>query len=194
LPLSEDEESELSETQAELWNKKAKTGLLYNDSTVKEILSNFRSPLYDAVNLTDGGTISLYQVGITTSSQAITEAGQLTIDEDKLKAALEKNPDAVAQLFANDGGIADKMVETIDKAISTSAINPGSLTLKAGGENTYLDNNFMYTQIKSQNELLKRLVSSMESKSDRYYKMFSNLEVAMSKSSSQTSWLSSMTS
>jgi flagellar hook-associated protein 2 len=191
LPLTTDEESEMSESQIKLWNEKAKTGLLYNDSTIKEISSNFRSFLYNAVTMDNGEKISLYQVGITTSSDR-TQPGQLVLDEKALKTALEKNPDSVAQLFASEGGIASKMIETIDKAISTSAKNPGSLTLKAGGENTYLDNNFMYSQIKSQNELLARLKSSMESKSDRYSKMFTRLEVAMSKANSQSSMFSSI--
>jgi flagellar hook-associated protein 2 len=191
LPLTSDEEAEMSESQIKLWNEKAKTGLLYNDTDIKEISSNFRSFLYDSVTMDNGSTISLYQIGITTSSDK-TKPGQLVVDEKKLRTALEKDPDSVAQLFASTDGISSKMIETIDKAISTSSKNPGSLTLKAGGENTYLDNNFMFSQIKSQNELLARLTDSMESKSDRYSKMFTRLEVAMSKSNSQQSMFSSM--
>lgn len=191
LPLTEDEESAMSESQVEAWNKKAKSGLLYNDSTVKEVISNLRSVLYKPVKMENGEEIYLHEVGITTSKNAITEAGQLVIDETKLRAALEKDPNAVAQLFANEDGIAAKLDEQIDKAISTSSKTPGTLTIKAGGENTYLDDNYMYSQIKSQNELLARLVSKMETKSDRYYKMFTNLEMAMSKANAQTSWLSS---
>lgn len=194
-PLTDEERKNMTENEIKTWEAKAKTGLMYRDSTLQTISSSLRDFLYDPVDIGDGKTLSLYQIGITTSKDVKTESGQLVIDEEKLRKMIEENPDAIANLFSNKdetdskkNGIAVKMSAAIDAAISTRG-SYGSLILKAGGENVNLDQNFMYKQIKEENESLAKLIDSMENKRVSYQKMFTRMELAMSKANSQSAWL-----
>lgn len=196
-PLTEDEKKEMTENEIKSWEAKAKTGIMYRDSTLKSISSSLRDFLYDSVDIGNGKTLSLYEIGITTSTNVKTESGQLVIDEVKLRKAIEENIDGIANLFSNKdetdnkkSGIAVKMNAAIDNAIRTRGETYGTLVLKAGGENVNLDQNFMYKQIKEENETLLKLTRSMEKKRESYQRMFTRMELAMNKANAQSSWLS----
>jgi len=94
LPLTDDQKKAMSEDDIKLWEQKAKSGLLRSDSILENIVTNLRRALYDKV---EGCSLSLYQIGITTGSYQ--DKGKLVIDEEKLRAALTDNYDAVVQLF-----------------------------------------------------------------------------------------------
>lgn len=195
-PLTEDEKKNMTENEIKTWEAKAKTGIMYGDSTLKNISSSLRDFLYDSIDIGDGKTLSLYQIGISTSKNVKTESGQLIIDEDKLRKAIEENPDGIATLFSNKdatdskkNGIAVKMSAAIDRAIKTSGDTYGTLILKAGGENVNLDQNYMYKQIKEENQTVANLMRSMEKKRESYQRMFTRMELAMNKANAQSSWL-----
>ena len=107
-PLTKKQESEMTESQINKWNEKAKSGLLYHDNNIYSIISDMREALYtevDAVDtvLTDArgnkySYNSMSSIGITSS----TNQGHITLDEEKLKKALTEDPDCVYQLFASD--------------------------------------------------------------------------------------------
>lgn len=95
-PLTDEEKEAMSDKEIEQWEAKIKGGLLRNDPVLKDMLTSMRSAI--------GGTFpgntfgSLSGIGITTGSY--NENGKLYIDEEKLKAALNKDPDAVVELLA----------------------------------------------------------------------------------------------
>jgi flagellar hook-associated protein 2 len=94
LPLTDAQREAMSEDQVEQWEGKAKTGLLQNDSMLQGLAQKLRQALTDAV---DGAGLTLRDIGI--SSTSYQERGKLTIDEDKLKTAMETNGDQVATLL-----------------------------------------------------------------------------------------------
>jgi len=61
-PLTDEERSQLSDTQIEKWEEKAKQGLLRRDSTISTLLSNMRNILNKSVTVTmeDGSEKSLH--------------------------------------------------------------------------------------------------------------------------------------
>jgi flagellar hook-associated protein 2 len=99
------------EREVDLWEDKAKTGMLYRDDILNSLTGQMRRMIYQGVEyersatVTIGGktmytskTISLFDIGITTSN-ASGNVGKLVIDERKLTQALEDNLDRVNTLF-----------------------------------------------------------------------------------------------
>lgn len=113
----------MSDKEIELWEEKAKSGLLRSDSLLSSILSEMRMALGAAVERS-GGAVSLRQMGITTG--AWYEYGRLYLDENKLRSALTEDPDAVRELFTQQGGegktagIARRLTEVLDRGCSAS--------------------------------------------------------------------------
>lgn len=103
-PLTSEQRKDMEENEIKLWEEKAKSGLLRGDSIIQGGLSSMRNLIYqsnDGVLNTKFNT--LYSIGIT-SSRNYMEGGTLEIDENKLRKALEEDPDAVATLFSNPSG------------------------------------------------------------------------------------------
>jgi len=204
-PLTDDEKKDLSEKEIELWEEKAKTGMLYRDDILQSITSQMRSTLYDAVDLGDGRKISLFQVGITVSSK-LSDQGKLVIDEDKLLKMLENDGDAVAELFAKTSdisstdkaqrnarlkseGIAERLNDIITWATNTTS----SLNVRAGiGGIASETSSDMYKKIRAQEEKISDMLSYLAKRETYYYQMFSRLEASMSQSDSQMAFLQSM--
>ncbi len=99
-------------------------GDLFGDSTLRDIAQTLRSFSYATVTSQPATMQQLSQVGITTGAigQSVEDSktGHLTLDVDKLTAALNADPMAVASLFGN----------------STMAVNAESLTGTAGSDGT----------------------------------------------------------
>ena len=74
----------MTEKQIEKWTAKAKSGLLYHNSTIRELVSAMREAVYTRVDAVESEYNSMSAIGITSSNVK----GHLTLNEDKLKAAL----------------------------------------------------------------------------------------------------------
>lgn len=206
-PLTDDQKEEMKDSEIELWEEKAKSGLLRSDGILQKITSSMRSALYDAVA---GVDIKLYDIGITTSS-AYTDNGKLVIDEAKLKQAIQNNPDKVTQLFTkesqysyedtanrsnryNEEGLGQRLYDIIQDNIRTtrdSMGNKGALLVKAGLKNDVTEfDNLIDDQIENENNKLDDLQDRLAEKENYYYQMFAAVESALQQMSTQSSWLS----
>jgi flagellar capping protein FliD len=76
-------------------DKNAKKGDLAGDMTVNNIITQFRAEFQRQFNLLGGSYRNLLSLGIKTDAQT----GELTMDQDAFKKALEMNFDDVTQLF-----------------------------------------------------------------------------------------------
>lgn len=115
-PLTEAQKEEMSEKQIEMWEEKAKSGILRGESIISDSLSSMRQSWYTGVK-TDGEYTHLSQVGITTTKSYL-DGGKLEIDEDKLKEALREDPQSVEKLFSNnvdgpDRGLINRLEDSI---------------------------------------------------------------------------------
>lgn len=97
-PLTESEKSGMTQAQIEEWNKKVKSGLLYHNRIIGNLLTAMREAISTPVASVGGKYNSAASLGITSSDNK----GHLKLDEDKLKKALAEEPDCVHKIFAND--------------------------------------------------------------------------------------------
>lgn len=180
-PMTDDEKKGLSEDEIKKYEEQAKKGFLYRSEHLDKFLGNMRENIYKSVNI-GGKSISLYEIGITTSSD-YTSGGKLEIDEQKLKKALSERSGDVKKLFTDSkNGIAAKMNKDIDDAIG----NKGYLTQKAGIQGTISDKNNDLT--KDIEEISKRLAEERKrlyDKENYYFSLFAKMEQAMNQQNSQ---------
>ncbi len=187
-PLTDAQKKEMSEKEIELWEEKAKEGLLRNDKDVSTFLSDMRSAMY-----TNTGTkLVLSNIGINSSSEW-SDYGKLSIDEDKLKSALQTDAASVKELFVGDNGLATRLNKICDKAASTSSGSPGALVSLAGvaGKGTENDNTIK-DQLDSISKKLESLKLVYEKRKERYWNQFNAMESALANMDSQSSWLTNM--
>ena len=101
-PLSDEQRADMKDTEIEKWEEKARLGLLRGDTNYISLSTKLRQCLFGSVLKEYGGTetvgVNFESIGIFTRSYE--ENGALHLDETKLRAALDKDLDAVAQLFA----------------------------------------------------------------------------------------------
>ncbi len=205
-PLTDDQRKAMSEKEIELWETQAKTGMLYRDDIMTGAVQSLRSLMYQPVDLGDGKSISLYEIGITTSP-GFTAIGQLVIDEDKLRAALETRGEDVVALFTKDSsipfsdkansaqrlreeGLANRLYETIgDISIGSDS----KIGKRAGFKGTASDlDNVLQKQLKDYADKIDNMTSYLARRESYYYNMFARMEAAVNQSNSQASYLASM--
>ncbi len=110
-PLTASQKEAMKDEQIEKWEEKAKAGMLYHDSTLRDVISEIRSAVSENVDGVNGKYKNIFSIGISTTGLK----GQLTIDTDKLRAAIADDPDAVYNVFAKlDGGEKQYKLEKVD--------------------------------------------------------------------------------
>ena len=133
-------------------------------------------------------------MGFATKANDYSANGQLTIDEDTLKNALNNNPDKVASLFTSEDGIAARMQSVIDKNIKTTG-GDGILIAKAGVDNsTKVDNSTLTKEVTDYNTKIKELKTLLATQQEQYYAKFTRLEQYLSNMNSQASLFQTSTS
>ena len=192
-PLTSEQKKELTESEIKLYEEKAKSGMLYGDSDLRTLSSDLRFVV------SGGMAEALKNIGITTST-LYSDNGKLTLDESKLRAMLEADPEAVEKAFTtksgneNQNGLATNLKNVMDKYVKTmgSMQNKGILIRKAGSKSSpmSLTENALYDQIKAVKEAITKLNTRLETERDRYIAQFTSLETLISQMNSQSSWLS----
>ncbi|MGM9577008.1 MAG: flagellar filament capping protein FliD [Anaerovibrio sp.] len=213
-PLTKKQESEMTESQINKWNEKAKSGLLYHDNNIYSIISDMREALYtevDAVDtvLTDArgnkySYNSMSSIGITSS----TNQGHITLDEEKLKKALTEDPDCVYQLFASDqdstyisGSTNKNQSDTYtsksdylntgiaNRLYNSMTTNIRNLESYAGTSKETDDESYLGKLITNMNTKMTSFQTLMKSYESKLYKKYDAMEVALSKLGTQLSYI-----
>lgn len=183
-PLTEAQKEDMSEEEIERWEKKAKDGLLRNDSEMRRFMDDMQKSIFG-----DNMKI-LNEMGIS-SHEDYNKRGQLSLDEKKFTEALQNNGDKVYEVFAgNDNSVMENMKSTINKYVGGSS---SIFAKKAGLEKTAsAANNFYSEQLKRQADTIKILQRKMSDKENALYKKFGELESSMNKLNSQMSYFMQM--
>ncbi|AWP25430.1 flagellar filament capping protein FliD [Paenibacillus sp. Cedars] len=195
-PLTDEEKEAMSESQIEKWEKKAREGILYNDSILKDTLTTMRQSLNTPLNVSKDQISMLSQIGITVKSDW-RENGKLEIDEAKLEDAITSNFEQVKQLFVmtssaakvpgkSNEGIADRLYNTLNEQMETIKKKIG-----VGAADT-IDDSVMGKQLKELNAQEVRWKSKLLDIENRYYKQFTAMETALQKMNAQQASLSSL--
>ncbi|NEU30231.1 flagellar filament capping protein FliD [bacterium LRH843] len=192
-PLTDEEREALSDKEIEKWEEKARSGLLRNDSVLRSPFDQMRLDVYSSVNgELDSVFKQLSTIGITTSKDFM-ERGKLELDEDKLRAAIEQDPEGVFQLFSADGnsfnqkGIARRVRETLDTAITAIAERAGGMKGKIQNHQFTLGRN-----MDSINDRISSFERRLLQVEDRYWRQFSAMEKAMQQANTQAESLYNM--
>lgn len=199
-PLTSAEREELSEDQIELYEEKAKTGLLSGDSLLRSLSTDFRFAMSMPMNGDVLSSIGISTVSFLTNTTG-SKHGLLEIDEDKLREAIETDPDRVEKLFAGTGsgaaddGILNRLNSTLDKYVNTSTLpeKRGLLISKAGNKasSISLTSNSMYKELTNIKDQIDRYIQKMQAKQEAYYSQFTTLETFINQMNQQSSWLAS---
>lgn len=195
--LTSDQKSEMSETSIENWEKKAKEGILYNDSTLRDLSSDLQS-LMATLMMQGVSPNDLETIGITASDD-YSDGGKLVFDESAFKAAMESDPDLVSNIICGGGGVSKGLAETLEDKLTTYATryaskngnSYGRLIEEAGSSKVPLSvsNNEIYRQLKEMNETLAALKERLSTEQDRYISQFTTMETLINKYNSQASYL-----
>ena len=188
-PLTSEQKKEMSDDEVELWENKIKDSLFRNDTTLQSIMQSMRSAMSAQVEY-DGKKYSLASFGIMTSTN-YAEGGQYHIygdkddatyadKDDKLKKALEEDPDAVVNVLSD---IFTKLRDTMNQKMSTT---------KYSSAQTFYNDVKMKDELKSYEEDIKEWEDRLASMEDAYYKKFTAMETALAKLQSQQSSLSGL--
>ncbi len=187
-PLTDDQKKEMTESEIELWEEKAREGLLRNDDILTGVMQDLRSTLYQKP---EGAEFALYEFGISTTSDW-KDGGKLQVDETLLREMVSKHSDELADLFAEpDTGLAYQLEGILDAATSTSSASPGSIVAKAGYTGMVENNYSLGREQASIEEYIERLESSYQMEYDRYWAEFNAMEQVIANMNSQSSWLAS---
>lgn len=204
-PLTDDERAALSEREIELWEEKAKTGMLFRDDILINLQSELRRLMYSPVTLSDGSRLALYDIGITTTN-ADRSIGKLQIDEEKLRKALNDNPNGVMELFTNaserpgvtpenrrarmlDQGLGDRLNDIIRNTIDMG----GTIYNRAGiADTSSVSNNELFRQLRTQDDRISDMMNYLMSRENYYYRIFANMESAMARANNQMAAIMAM--
>nr|WP_295971850.1 flagellar filament capping protein FliD [uncultured Bacillus sp.] len=189
-PLTDAQREQLSDKQEELWEEKAKSGLLRHDSTMTSLLSSMRLDFYGSVESENISQLynQLSKIGIKTTSNYL-EGGKLEINEAELKKAIENDPESVESLFRSSGisdsqkGIAQRLYDTVGKTMDI-------LYEKAGKSYSVYDQYTMGKQLHDIEDQIDSYEDRLEDYEDRYYSQFTAMERAIQKANSQSTYLS----
>ena len=181
-PLTESQKEDMSEEEIEKWEKKAKNGILRNDSEMRAFMNNMQESIF-------GDNMALLQDMGLSSSSDYSKKGQLYLDGEKFTKALQENGDKVYNIFAKDS---NSVLENMKKTMNKYAGNSSSIfAQKAGLEKTASAVNNLYSnQLKKQEELIKKLQTKMDEREEALYKKFAQLESSMNKFNSQMNYFS----
>ncbi len=186
LPLTDEERDTLSESQITKWDTESKKGLLYNDSNIKSLLNDMRSQFFTEI---EGAGLSMAEIGIAPGSSVVDDVyigtqSDIQIDEEKLRKALEENPDRVAQMFM--GGSALK-----ESKMSEAGIGNRLIKLMNNYKNTTSDiqTASLDYEIDNLDDKIESMKDRMSAQEELLYKKYAAMETALSKMQSQTSSL-----
>lgn len=187
FPLTDEQKKEMSESEIKLWEEKAQAGILFGSSELRQLSDDLRWIISPA----DQQAMEALGISVSESWQ---DNGKLAFDENKFKAALEKDPDAVKAAFTKDNGIATNLKNTMNKYVNTLGATKGILIEKAGSTHAPLSllNNSLKTEIDDVDKILENLKARLKSEQDRYISQFTQLETLISQMNSQSSYLSGM--
>lgn len=180
-PLTDAQEAEMTESQIEAWNKKAKSGLLRHNAALTRFISDLKNAFYSSL----GGTgKNMTSIGITTASYFDSNAGELVVDMVALEKALATNPEQVVAMFTNGNSGAESSQQGLMYKLS-NIMNSFNKTLKTTISTTE-------DRISDYDETIKDMQVRLDELAERYYQKFAAMETALSRLSAQNMFISQM--
>lgn len=184
-PLTAQQRESLSDKEIEQWEAKAKSGILRSDPLLSSVLSEMRLALGGVVDGLEGNK-SLAQIGIKTG--AWFEYGRLYLDENKLRAALEEDPENVRDILTKQGvdtkeqGLARRLTTALDTSMKR-------ITDTAGKASISYDQSFLGEQIRGFESRLSVMEERLIRFEESQWRKFTAMEKVLGQLYAQSDWL-----
>jgi len=195
-PLTDEQREAMSDDQITAWETKAKAGMLSRSPILATILDKMRTSISQPISglPKDAYYKTAASIGITTGEgwESYQEGGKLYLDESKLREALTADPNVLNTIFGTTGtttaaqGIAVRLKAVMDAGKT-------SIADEAGLAGSDVSTGYLGDRISEYSEQIYNLTLKMNDEETRYYNKFSAMETALSKLSSQSSWLAQQT-
>lgn len=193
-PLTDDEKSEMSDTEIEKWEAKIKDSILRRDSNLSTISSAMKNIMLQGATV-NGEKLYLSSFGIETLGYWEAEENEKSVyhiqgdsdfpsvssQENKLKAMVESDPDKVINFFSE---LANNMYKELNSQ-STSIEG-----IRSFGK--FYDDKRMEEDYNNYTSKITKLEEKLTAMEDKWYKKFSAMETAMAKMQSNQNALSSL--
>lgn len=188
-PLTSEEKEAMTDEDVKLWEDKIKGSLLRSDTTLDSIMRAMRNAMQSQVSY-NGKNYSLASFGIMTSANYL-EGGQYHIygdtedstyadRTDKLRKALEEDPDAVIKVMT---GVFGNLRSAMGDKMAGSKVSSAM---------TFYNDIKMKDDIKQYEKDIKTWEDKLATMEDAYYKKFTAMETALAKLQSQQNSLGAL--
>ncbi|ALP37261.1 flagellar cap protein FliD [Paenibacillus sp. IHB B 3084] len=210
-PLTTEQKAGMSDDEVKLWTTKAKSGMLRNDAMLQDTLSEMRNAMIQGVDIgrvdADGKNkpLMMSELGITTGTYAT--KGKLILDADKLRAAVEKDPDVISNFFGKQDpstaltnkytqqdGVLAKLKKISNASLQKMADTAGTSKVSSDLTAAFLSTSSMGEQLSSLDRRISDMTSRLTLMETNYYKKFTAMETSINKYNSTSSSLTSMLS
>lgn len=194
-PLTSEQKEELTEREIELWESKAKSGLLRNDTILTTMINEFRLAIVTDVKI-NNQNVNLAEYGIGTGDW--TQRGKLVIiDEDKLREKIEEDPDKFLALFtqtsetnnksatASDSGLFRRLSNIMERNLNQLAEKAGVSRYSTDPEAAFSESSSMGAELRTLNNRIKDLNARLHIIENNYYKQFAAMEAAINRFNAQ---------
>lgn len=222
-PLTADEKKAMEKEDIELWEEKAKSGLLRNDDIIERTMLNIRRSLYERSDEFNGPFKLITQIGIATDEYSRASAGgKLVIDSDRLKEAIAEDPEGVMEFLFKEslperkdeqGNILPGEIGGIVSRIQDNLMNGMEDIIKRSGvgdneADRYREVKFnilrdfvtkdaslsrLDKDVLGFNKTIEDLNAILFRKENSYYAKFTAMEKAIHKMNQQSMWLAQQT-
>ena len=204
-PLTEAQKKEMDDKEIELWEERAKSGLLRNDEILERTIQGIRASLYEKFY---GVFKFITELGITTEEYSFGSAGgRLVIkNEERLRQAIANDAEGVMELLfkekseENKGGLVTRIYNQLILGMEDIIKKSGT------GDNANLYRNVKSTilldfvteygsislldrNIAEYNNRIDDLNNLLIDRENYYYRKFAALETALSRMNAQSMWL-----
>jgi flagellar hook-associated protein 2 len=193
-PLTDEQRKEMKEDDIKRWEEKAKSGLLRNDDIMNGAKQIMREASITQYTI-DGKSVSLTSLGIETGKWY--EGGKLYLkDEEKLREAIEKDPEKVMAMFVGDGtkehpGVLNKMYDGLKGTLDQLAEKAGTSKYSASPDAKFDESrdSVIGKSLRDYTNRVKELEKKMKEMENRYYNQFAAMENAINKFNAQSAQL-----
>jgi len=189
-PLTDAQREEMDENEIELWNERAKSGILKGENIITEAQFDMRQSWYGNVE-NDGVFSNITEIGITTSADYL-DGGKLVVDEEQLTSALQEDPDSVYQIFASEGeGAEAGIIQRLENGVEQTM---NRIEERAGKGSDTLENYTIGKRMSSLEDEIAGFEDRLTNIEDQYWSEFNAMEQAISMFNQQSTMLAQMTS
>lgn len=192
-PLTDEEKDAVSDTEADKLEKKVKDALLRRDDDLGTLFSGLRDVMNTPITVGDK-ELNLSYFGIGTLSYFTAKEGEkyaLHIDGDSDDGSTSGNADKLKGLIATDSQTVVDFFTNLGRNLygKMSDISSASEYRTYG---SFFDDKSMKTDISDYEKKIAAAEEKLQREEDKLYDKFTKMEVALSKMSSSTNYLSSL--